>query len=84
MYSSAERIASLALKGARNVRERDVRNPVSGADSGVEYRGTRNDGTRMRFVSFLSEWIAYEGVSASSAAFFDGIIDTLCALPRRN
>jgi hypothetical protein len=84
MYDSgAERIASLALKGAKDVGERDVRNPVSDVDGGVEYRGTRNDGTHMRFVSVPSEWIAYEGVSASSAALFDRIIDTMCALPRR-
>jgi hypothetical protein len=72
MYDSgAERIASLALKGAKDVRERDVRNPVSNVDGGVEYRGTRDDGTHLRCVS------------ASSAAVFDRIIDTMCALPRR-
>ena len=84
MRDSAESVALLALKGAKDVRERDIRNPVSSVDGGVEYRGTRNDGTRMRFVSVLSERIAYEGVSASSAVVFDRIIDTLCALPRRD
>jgi hypothetical protein len=83
MRDGAEWIALIALQGAREIHERDVRNPVSTADSGVEYRGTRNDGTHMRFVSLLSETVAYDRVSESSAAFFDRIIDTLCALPSR-
>jgi len=86
MRSSAEWVGSLALKGAMDIRERDLRNPVSDAvlDRGVEYRVSRTDGTRTRFVSFLSEWIAYERVSAPSALVFDRIIDTLCALPIRD
>jgi hypothetical protein len=45
---------------------------------GAEYRGTRTDGTQVRFAGVLNETIEYDHITAATAATFDRIIDSLC------
>ena len=49
---------------------------------GSEYRGTRSDGTLMRWVGVFGESISYDHASKGSAQSFDKIIDTLCWFER--
>ena len=45
---------------------------------GTEYRGSRADGTRFRFVTTFGESIDYDRSDNESAAAFDKTIDSLC------
>ena len=44
----------------------------------AEYKGTRTDGTRFRYIGMFGETISYDGVSRDSADYFDRIIDSIC------
>lgn len=63
----------------RDVYDRYDAEMILGSDVyGNEYRGTRKNGTRFRFVGVLNETIEYDGVSGKTAATFDRIIDSMC------
>lgn len=47
---------------------------------GVDVRGVQTDGTRWRFTGDAFETFTYENASREAAAFFDGIIETLCQI----
>ena len=44
----------------------------------LEYRGTKKDGTKTRWLGGVGESVSYENVPKDVAAYFDKIIDTLC------
>ena len=79
-YSGIE-MGTHFIDSFREVREVDIRN---GSDTaGAEYRGVLHDGTYSRFVLTVGQdRIAYDGVSETSAHFFDTIIDSMCWFDR--
>lgn len=58
------------------VQERDVRTPWG--DVGAEYRGARPGGKHWRAVYLFGQSVSYDDADASAAAYFDGIIDSMC------
>jgi hypothetical protein len=62
----------------REMRERNMFDLPHHMVFGAEYRGTRTDGTFVRFVGVLNETIEYDHVMSATAATFDRIIDSLC------
>src|SRR5262249_49133869 len=73
-------ILSSYLENVAELSERDV---IFNSDVvGVEYRGKRTDGTYFRFIGKFVETIEYDDVTREAAAFFDGILDTMCQHPR--
>jgi hypothetical protein len=57
--------------------ERDVKTPWDDVTA-AEYRGTRADGTRWRFIGLFGQTIEYEAKTAAAAEYFDRILDSLC------
>jgi hypothetical protein len=64
------------VQNVSELTERDVR--FNEDVSGVEYRGKRTDGTYFRFIGMLGQTADYDHVTPQAAAFFDGIMDTMC------
>jgi hypothetical protein len=68
------------LGGSQALEERDVLMPEG--DSAGEYRATLADGARWRFVGVFGTTVSYTARSSESAAYFDGILDSLCWVAR--
>jgi hypothetical protein len=78
-------VAPEVFAGVAQMQERDLYDPdlhraVSG---GVEYKGTRSDGTVLRWVGLFGESIVYDHATQSAAKLFDTIIDSMCWLDRK-
>jgi hypothetical protein len=58
------------------IEERDIKPPLDIPLS--DYRGRRRDGSHFRFIGMFTETITYDEASATAAAYFDRILDTLC------
>jgi hypothetical protein len=81
--------AGIFLKDVVELTERDIRFADDPDALVAEYRGTRSDGTRFRWIGKVAETIEYDHVTKDEADYFDRIIDTLCWIrptppPRRN
>jgi hypothetical protein len=62
--------------------ERDI---TVAADPGVtiaDYSGLLQNGSHFRFIGMLGQTISYTDASVDSAAYFDGLLETLCWNPR--
>jgi hypothetical protein len=66
------------LEGVTDVQERDIQYRPEVGLQGIEYRGTRDNGTFMRWIGIFGETIGYDNAPKEAAQLFDTIIDSLC------
>lgn len=66
------------LEGSTDVQERDIQYRPEVGLQGIEYRGTRDNGTFMRWIGIFGETIGYDNAPKEAAQLFDTIIDSLC------
>jgi hypothetical protein len=78
MWSTGDRTDARFFSDVTDMRERQMFDLPHQMVFGAEYRGTRSDGTFVRFAGVLNETIEYDHITAATAATFDRIIDSLC------